>query len=268
MSHRRNSSTLRSGSGNARRLIASAAARLMAEHGIADYGIAKRKAARQMGVGDGDALPSNEEIEQELRDYQAIYQEEEQPARLREMRTAALELMAKLEAFRPCLTGAVLDGTAGRYSAAELDLFAESSKDVEIMLLSNNIPYQVDEIQRRYPDSPETRLTLEWHDVPVNLLIYPAASERGGATRSAGSRSRPRARALAVAALLAEQPLLLLPGICSFLPRWASRLPADAERNHRHRAGRSVKMHRSRPDHGHRQMQFNVRMRRPPPCWH
>lgn len=194
------------GTGNARRLVASAAARLMAEHGIADYGLAKRKAARQVGVDNGDVLPSNEEIEQELRDYQAIYQEDEQPARLREMRAAALDLMVKLEAFRPCLTGAVLDGTAGRYSAAELDLFAESSKDVEIMLLSNNISYEVDEIQRKHPDSPETRLTLEWHDVPVNLLIYPAASERGGATRSAGSRSRPRARASAVAALLAEHP--------------------------------------------------------------
>ncbi len=206
MSRRKHAAPSRLGTGNARRLIASTAARLMAEHGIDDYGLAKRKAAKQLGVGDSDVLPSNEEIEQELRDYQAIYQEDEQPARLREMRAAVLELMLKLEAFRPCLTGAVLDGTAGRYSTAELDLFAESSKDVEIMLLSNNIPYEVDEIQRRYPDSPETRLALEWHDVPVKLLVYPAASERGGATRSTGSRSRPRARAPAVAALLAEAP--------------------------------------------------------------
>jgi len=204
MSRRKNVPPSRASTGNARRLIASAAARLMAEHGISDYGLAKRKAARQLGAGDGDVLPSNDEVEQELRAYQAIYQEEEQPARLREMRAAALELMVKLEAFRPCLTGAVLDGTAGRYSAVELDLFAESSKDVEIMLLSSNIPYEVAEIQRRYPDSPETRLSLEWHDLPVSLMIYPAASERGGQTRATGSRSRPRARAPAVAAMLED----------------------------------------------------------------
>ena len=47
--------------------IAAAAARLMAEDGIDDFALAKRKAARQLGAPDTEALPANQEIEAELR---------------------------------------------------------------------------------------------------------------------------------------------------------------------------------------------------------
>ena len=50
-----------------RREIAALAARMMAEDGISDFGFAKRKAARQLGVTERDALPNNDEIEAELR---------------------------------------------------------------------------------------------------------------------------------------------------------------------------------------------------------
>jgi hypothetical protein len=50
-----------------RRSIAALAARLMAEVGIADYGLAKRTAARQLGAPETDELPNNAEIEAELR---------------------------------------------------------------------------------------------------------------------------------------------------------------------------------------------------------
>jgi hypothetical protein len=161
-----------------RRNIASAAARLMAEGGMNDYGSAKRKAARQLGAGDGDALPSNDEVETELRAYQAIFQDEEQPERLYEMRTHALEVMNLLADFHPHLTGAVLDGTAARYAPIEIELFADSSKDVEIFMLSHNISYSSTEIRRQNPLSAETRLHFDWSNESVSLLIYPVAAER------------------------------------------------------------------------------------------
>ena len=185
-----------------RRHIASAAARLMAEDGIADYGAAKRKAARQLGAGTADGLPSNEEVEQELRDYQAIYQDDEHAEHLQELRQAALGVMEHLRDFRPCLTGAVLDGTAGRYAAIELDVFADSSKDVEIMLLSSGIQYEVDDIPRRGHDPVETRLRLDWEGIPVHLLIYPAIEARNQSRNSHTGRTRQRAQAGAVAALI------------------------------------------------------------------
>ena len=161
-----------------RRSIASTAARLMAEGGMSDYGSAKRKAARQLGAGGGDALPSNDEIETELRSYQSIFQGDEQHDRVRELRTTALEVMKLLITFHPCLRGAVLDGTATRYAPIELDLFADSSKDVEIFLLSNDISYSSTDIRCQNPLSAETQLQLDWNNDSVNLMVYPVAAER------------------------------------------------------------------------------------------
>ena len=84
-----------------RRSIAALAARLMAEDGIADYGLAKRKAARQLGAPETEALPNNAEIETELRAYQALYQVDEQRERLLDMRRAAAEVMRLLDPFKP-----------------------------------------------------------------------------------------------------------------------------------------------------------------------
>lgn len=180
-----------------RRSIASQAARLMAEDGINDYGYAKRKAARALGVGEGEALPTNEEVQAELRIYQSLYQEDEMRERLQEMRQTALEVMDNFAEFRPYLTGAVLDGTAGRASSVEIDLFADSAKDVEIALLSQQIPYRSSEPRRHGPDTPETLLHLEWGDVPVTLAVYPLQLER---VRPTGRHER--AKASTVAALL------------------------------------------------------------------
>jgi len=197
---RRNPS--RSPNGNLRRAIAGRAARLMAEDGIDDYGLAKRKAARALGIGDGEALPTNEEVEAELRAYQAIYQEEEQPARLQALREVALEVMKALADFRPYLTGSVLEGTAGRYAEVEIELFADSGKDVEIMLLSSDIPYEIADNSRQFPDGPEAQLRLDWDGAPVLLTIYPLVAERQRLRNPHTGKSRSRANAKAVAELL------------------------------------------------------------------
>ena len=80
--------------------------------------------------------------------------------------------------FHPYLRGAVLDGTAARYAPIELDLFADSSKDVEIFLLSHDISYSSSEIRRQNSLSVETRLHIDWNDDSVNLMVYPVAAKR------------------------------------------------------------------------------------------
>ena len=187
----------------ARRAIASQAARLMAEDGIGDYGFAKRKAARSLGFGDHEALPTNDEVQAELRLYQSLYQDEEHEERLRELRQIALEVMTLMEDFRPYLKGAVLDGTAGRYARIEIDLFADSGKDVEISLLSRNISYESSEPRRQGPDVPETQLYLDWEGAPVQLSVYPLTRERN--PRRGEGTGAGRARAKAVSALLDQE---------------------------------------------------------------
>lgn len=187
---------------NLRREIAAAAARLMAEEGVADYGFAKRKAARALGLDQTDVLPTNEEVEAEIRAYQALYQSEEHPEHLAELRRDALEAMGLLADFRPYLVGAVLDGTAGRYAVIDLELFADSAKDVEILLLSRNIPYRVDERERHRPGAPDAQLLLEWNDSPLRISIYPPANERKQTRSSKNNEPPSRARREAVAELL------------------------------------------------------------------
>jgi len=192
-----------SASSHLRRAIAGAAARLMAEEGITDYGAAKRKAARSLGAGEGEALPTNEEIETELRAWQSLYQEDEQRERVHDLRTTALDVMQLLAEFNPYLSGGALDGTAGRYSAVEIELFADSSKDVEIMLLSHGISYDILDNRRI---GVEAQLSLEWNDLPVLISVYPPAAERHQPRNSHGGRGRHRVRAEAVLELLRETP--------------------------------------------------------------
>ena len=186
-----------------RRAIAGAAARLMAEEGITDYGTAKRKAARNLGAGEGEALPTNEEVETELRAWQSLYQKDEQRERVHDLRTTALEVMRLLAEFTPYLTGGALDGTAGRYSAVEIELFADSSKDVEIMLLSHGISYDTLDNRRIGVDA---QLRLDWNELPVLITVYPPVAERQQPKNPHGGRAHRRVRAEAVLELLREAP--------------------------------------------------------------
>lgn len=122
--------------------IAQIAARLMAVDGVSDYALAKRKAARQAGAPDTRNLPNNEEVEQALRAYQQLYQADEQTARLNHLRHNAREMMRLLAPFNPFLSGSVLSGSAGKYAAIEIHLFADSVKDVEMFLINRQIPYR------------------------------------------------------------------------------------------------------------------------------
>ena len=128
-----------------RQLIAQQAARMMAEDGVSDYAYAKKKAGRQLGVLENSILPSNAEIEEELKLYNMLFLSEEQPENLRDLRANALFTMELLARFNPHLTGAVLDGTAGMLAETHIHLFADSVKDVEMFLLNQQIPIDVNE---------------------------------------------------------------------------------------------------------------------------
>ena len=137
-----------------RQLIAQQAARMMAEDGISDYAYAKKKAGRQLGASENSVLPTNAEIEEEIRLYHEIYNADEQPQELERLRKTALITMQLFEKFNPHLTGSVLDGTAGKFSQTNIHLFADSAKDVEMFLLNQQIPFESSEKSYRLSDKP------------------------------------------------------------------------------------------------------------------
>ena len=163
-----------------RAAIAAAAARIMAESGIDNFALAKRKAARQLGATDQQALPGNDEIEAELRAYLDLYQSEDHPERIQQLRKTALSMMQELEEFTPYLTGPVLKGIAGPYADIELQLFPDSGKDVEIFLLNRNIPFSSTEARRYSGDRARSVaiLELDWEGTPVKLSLFDSRDER------------------------------------------------------------------------------------------
>jgi len=188
--------------------IAAAAARLMAEDGIDDFALAKRKAAKQLGAADSQALPGNDEIEAELRAYLALYQAEEHPQRVAELREIALDAMRTLEHFSPYLTGPVLKGIAGPYAEIELQLFPDSVKEVEIFLLDRNLSYTTHESRRYAGDRAHavSVLTLAWRGVPLRLSIFDPRDERLALKSSQAGKVMDRAGIAEVGALLRDEP--------------------------------------------------------------
>lgn len=188
--------------------IAAAAARLMAEDGIEDFALAKRKAARGLGAPDSEALPGNDEVEAELRAYRSLYQADEHAGRIADLLRVALEAMRLLERFNPYLTGAVLAGTAGPYAEIELQLFPESVKEVEIFLLDRKIAYATSEARRFSGDRSRAvaMLTLDWQGVPVRLSVFDPRDERLALKTSQAGRVIERAGIAEVAALVQAAP--------------------------------------------------------------
>ena len=149
--------------------IAVAAARLIVEEGM-EYGAAKRRAARDLGVNARNGeLPGNDEIEDEVRAYLELFHADTQPGELAELRRIAALWMERLAAFRPHLTGAVWRGTATRLSSVFIDLFCDDPKSAEIALIDQRVDYDVSSI-----DGPRGRI------LDVLNLTVPSPTIAGG----------------------------------------------------------------------------------------
>jgi hypothetical protein len=172
--------------------IAAVAARMVARDG-ADYASAKRKAALQLlgeRADSANLLPDNLQIEAAVRDYQALFLADSQPARLRALRTAALQVMDALAAFSPYLTGAVLHGSADEHDDITLQLFADSAKEVQIYLLNRNVTLDISETPHfkgaRF--DPVETVSFLWHGEGVHAELYEKHDLRGALKPRADGR--------------------------------------------------------------------------------
>jgi len=124
--------------------IAATAARLVVEEGM-EYGPAKRRAAKVLGKQSlrPTELPSNDEVEDEVRAYLSLFCADTQPIELVALREAAADWMARLAEFRPHLTGAVWRGTATRLNSIHLQLYCDDPKSAELALINLGVDYDV-----------------------------------------------------------------------------------------------------------------------------
>ncbi len=186
--------------------IAATAARLVVEEGLA-FGPAKHRALKELGLSGRTALPSNELVESEVRDYIALFCADTQPAELLALRELAQVWMQRLIEFRPHLGGAVWQGWATRLCDVDLALFCDDPKSAEIALINQNQRYEVQTVKGLHGHDVDV---LSLHsfchdlneDVGVHLRIYDLDDLRGALLPDAQGRS-PRGDLAALQRLLA-----------------------------------------------------------------
>lgn len=185
--------------------IAQAAAALVVDEGL-EYGAAKRRALKVLGLGPRAALPANDLLEQAVRDHIALFCADTQPAELRALRELALTWMQRLDRFKPYLVGAVWQGTATRLSDIYLQLFCDDPKSAEIALIDHQVDYEVRSqtgFQGRDVDVLSLRCLCRplQETVGLHLAIYDFDDLRGALRPDAQGRS-PRGDTAALARLL------------------------------------------------------------------
>lgn len=183
--------------------IAQAAARLIAEHGLTDWSLAKRKACRELGLPQHEALPGNEEVEQALRDYNSLFHAATQPASLRAQRLDALRWMERLARWDPVLTGAVAAGWATEHSEARLELEAEDAKAVELGLINEGIDYA--QMPTPSADTPP-QLRIETSAGTLRLVILSPQQRRNRPRRERSAEERLNLRELKALLDSVEEP--------------------------------------------------------------
>ncbi|MDB5752900.1 MAG: hypothetical protein JWP65_3321 [Ramlibacter sp.] len=186
--------------------IAATAARMVVEEGL-EYGPAKRRAIKQLGLNSRSALPDNDAVEEAVRDYIALFCGDTQPAELAALRRLAVTWMERLAEFRPYLGGAVWHGTATRLSDIYLQLFCDDPKSAEIAMIEHRVDY-VPRTVTGFHGEPVEALSLSsmcpdlGEPVGVHLLIYDHDDVRGALRPDARGRP-PRGDLAAVRALVA-----------------------------------------------------------------
>jgi hypothetical protein len=195
-----------------RRRLAHEAARLIAESGFRDYHQAKLKAASRLGIHDDASLPRNCEIEDALREYQRLFDRDQQPAALRSRREGALEAMKFFASFEPRLVGPVLEGTADGSSPVQLHLHSDDPDAVTRFLEQHGIPAEP-RTRRLRRDRHQTQDYPVWSfvadELTYELTVLPYDALRQAPLSSVNERPMRRASHPQLAQVLLEEDLKL-----------------------------------------------------------
>ena len=188
--------------------IAASAAQCVVEEGL-EYGPAKRRALKALGLPPKTPLPNNDQVEAQVRDYIALFCADTQPAELLALRQHALMWMQRLQDFRPYLGGAVWHGTATRLSDIYLQLFCDDEKSCEIELINKGVDFEARTVNGLHGE-PVEALSIHSYckeleeEIGVHLLIYEYDDVRGALKADAQGRV-PRGDAVAVQKLIEAQ---------------------------------------------------------------
>ena len=174
--------------------IAATAARLVVEEGL-EYGPAKHRAVRELGLSSRSPLPDNDLLEDQVLDYLQLFCSDTQPQELQALRELALVWMLRLQPFRPHLSGAVWRGTATRLSDIHIQLFCDDPKSAELALIDQSVRYEVHSTKGFKGETVDVlsihSLCPSLHeDIGVHLVIYDLDDLRGALLPDARGRAQ------------------------------------------------------------------------------
>lgn len=161
--------------------VAQQAAKLIAEHGIRDYQLAKRKAADQLGLDIKSSMPRNDEIEEALRAYQQLFDAQNTASRHDTLRAAAIDVMKLFDNFDPLLTGRIVQGTATAHTPITLHIFCDNPRVIATLLMDQYLDFDASEKRLRlnsevYEEYP--CFLFDFHEHKVELLVLPHKLQR------------------------------------------------------------------------------------------
>jgi len=157
-----------------RQAIAVEAARIIVHEGHKNYGTAKRKAAGRLGMAATQHLPSNHEIEQQLRTYQTLFIADHE-RQLHTLQHIALEIMQHFASLRPRLAGPVLEGTADQHSSITLHVFSDNPDDMVRLLLDLKLPFTTSQRRLRWYHNAYRNiqvLNIDWRGHGCELCLF------------------------------------------------------------------------------------------------
>ena len=162
----------------ARIIIANRAAEIIMEEGITDYHFAKKKAAKYLGYQSSDYLPSNDEIDNALKEYQKIYQVDIDASLVRKIKDEALMIMELVKKFNPHLLGQLIDGLIPKYPILKINLYTDNMKEIEYLLLNNNIEFNLKDTnisekrtkKKSLRNIPIIKIEGRWFPIELKIL--------------------------------------------------------------------------------------------------
>jgi hypothetical protein len=187
-----------------RHAVAQEAARIMAEHGIEDFLLAKRKAAERLMAGNS-ALPTNAEIEAALLGHQQLFHAERHVQQLHDLRAAALRLMRMLSEFSPHLVGSVLSGSTGGHAEINLHVFTDDVERVALRLEERGIvPHHAQKKLRYEPERVVGYPSFKFvgGQQPFEIVVFPVDGIRQSPSSPVDGKPMARADITAVSDLL------------------------------------------------------------------
>ena len=185
------------------------AARIICEDGLSDYRLAKQKAVERLGLGFGTPLPSNADIQTAVIQYQRLFGGRAYADRLAQLRRTAVQAMRLLADYQPRLVGAVATGATTDAHHVQLHCFADKPEQIDVLLESRGLKYEVSERRYRYADGQVGDvpvLSFMAADVGVDVAVFPERGLRAAPLSPADGQAFKRLDLEAAAALADEAP--------------------------------------------------------------